>query len=44
MRPLKEIQIHLHTSPYVHFQRGPRKVRDILFSYKKAMDAEDKKK
>ena len=44
MRPLIEIQIDLHTSPYVHFQRGVRKVRDILLPYKKAMDAKDKKK
>ena len=44
MWPFKEIQIHLHTSPYVHFQRGARKVRDILLPYKKAIDDEEKKK
>ena len=42
--PFNEFQIHLHSSPYVHFQRGARKVRDILLPCKKTMDAEDKKK
>ena len=44
MWPFKEIQIHLHPSLYVNFQRGARKFRDILLPYKKAMDDEDKKK
>ena len=40
----KDIHFHLDTSPYVHFQRGARKVRDILLAYKEAIDDKEKKK
>ena len=42
--PYKEFQIHLLISPYVHFQRGARKVRDIMSLRKKAIDDGHKKK
>ena len=42
--PYKEFQIHLLISPYIHFQRRARKVRDIMSLRKKAIDDEHKKK